>query len=243
MANSRTFQFYGQAYGSTPVSIIATIGGTEVYSGEIPTVNQPWVPPGAIPTDQTILFLIENSTLLNTDYSGSVPMTVTVSGGEGVLFGAINCNWQLGANPIWTEAEATQLLELGGPGLPYRITNIDIRSAKASPAFTTDETNFLVNADLSIVSTQNEFNAMVYEHGVDTAIQLSDNFYSCYNGTPTNSEGTPDTRSSVQIDGVTQVPPLPASLGTWNWYVPAGSTISYNFNISSIPFGSIFALR
>jgi hypothetical protein len=52
-----------------------------------------------------------------------------------------------------------------------------------------------------------------------------------YHGTPTNSEGTPDSRSSVQINGVTQVPPLPASTGTWIWEIANGSNLSCNLNI------------
>ena len=55
-------------------------------------------------------------------------------------------------------------------------------------------------------------------------------FSMCFYGTPTNSEGTPDDRSSVQINGVTQVPPLEPSLGQWTWLVTAGSTLECNFN-------------
>jgi hypothetical protein len=56
-------------------------------------------------------------------------------------------------------------------------------------------------------------------------------FTQCYYGTPANGEGTPDPRSSVQIDGVTQVPPLPPSSGCWTWAVNQGSTLSHNLNI------------
>ena len=52
-----------------------------------------------------------------------------------------------------------------------------------------------------------------------------------YHGTPTNSEGTPDPRSSVQINGVDQVPPLPVSAGVWTWQVDNGSNLSCNLNI------------
>jgi hypothetical protein len=52
-----------------------------------------------------------------------------------------------------------------------------------------------------------------------------------YYGSPTNSEGTPDPRSSVQINSVTQVPPFTASDGCWVWAVPNGSNLSCNLNI------------
>ena len=57
-------------------------------------------------------------------------------------------------------------------------------------------------------------------------------FLSCFNGAPANSEGTQDPRSSVQIDGITQVPPLVPSLGCWTWGVAQGSTLSHNLNIA-----------
>jgi hypothetical protein len=57
-------------------------------------------------------------------------------------------------------------------------------------------------------------------------------FLGCFNGTPTNSEGTPDPRSSVTLDAVVQVPPLPLSKSTWTWVVPQGSTLGHNLNIS-----------
>ena len=57
-------------------------------------------------------------------------------------------------------------------------------------------------------------------------------FVGCFNGTPANSEGTPDPRSSVLIDGIAQVPPADPSLGCWTWRVPQGSTLSHNLNIS-----------
>ena len=58
-------------------------------------------------------------------------------------------------------------------------------------------------------------------------------FSQCFNGTPTNSESTEDSRSSVQINGVPQTPPRDSnSSGQWTWLVEAGSTIEYNFNVS-----------
>ena len=57
-------------------------------------------------------------------------------------------------------------------------------------------------------------------------------FLSCFTGTPTNSEGTLDSRSSVQINGIAQVPPLTPSSGQWAWQVDAGSTLECNFNVS-----------
>lgn len=165
MAENRTFQFYGVGYGSSPVSVTASINSTQIFSGAVPTVDQPVNPqPTPLPSDQVVLFTLPDSAVLNTDFAGSLPMTITVTGGSGVLFGDIFSNYFIG-----------------------------------DPA---------AGAGLGNTYGQN------------------------YTGNPINSESTPDPRSSVQIDGVTQVPPLPTSLGVWNWYIPANSTFTYNWNIS-----------
>ena len=169
MAANRTFQFYGIGYGTSNVSITANVNSTTVYSGTIPTTDRPITPPTyPTPEDQVILFTIPDSALLNTDFSGSLPMTVTVTGDEGAAayFGWINSNYYFG--------------------------NVQI----------------------------------------DPNVGSADHYSSCYDGNPTNSEGTADPRSSVKINGVTQVPPSPVSLGCWNWYIPTGGTLTYNWNIS-----------
>lgn len=167
MAQNRTFQFYGQGYGSTPVSITARINNTLVFSGEIPTVDLPVNPQPAPPlSEQPVIVTIPDSAALNTDFAGSLPMTITVAGGTGVIFGEIFANYYQG-------------------------------------------------------NLQTDPNA-----GISTG------FAQCYIGNPVNSEGTPDTRSSVQINGVTQVPPLDKSVGCWNWFLQPGDTMTYNWNIS-----------
>ena len=168
MAANRTFQFYGIGYGNTPVTVTAQVNSTEIFSGEIATIDQP-IDPVPYPTPEiantTVLFSLTDSALLNTDFAGSLPMTVVVTGGEGALFCQIKSNYYQG-NTQTTPAAGT----LSG-------------------------------------------------------------FAQCYYGTPTNSEGTPDPRSSVAINGVQQVPPLDPSPGCWTWVIPSGSTMTYNWNI------------
>jgi len=168
MAANRTFQFCGIGYGNTPVTVTARVNSTEIFSGEIATIDQP-INPVPYPTPEiantTVLFSLADSALLNTDFAGSLPMTVVVTGGEGILLSEIQSNYYQG--------------------------------------------NVQVNPNAGTVG----------------------NFAQCYNGTPTNSEGTPDPRSSVAIDGIQQVPPLEPSPGCWVWLIPAGSTMTYNWNI------------
>jgi len=96
MAQPRTFQFYGLAYGNSPVTITASINSTQIFSGPVTTVDQPL--PDACPDQsiQTVLFTIDNSAALNTDFSGSLPMTLVVSGGDGVWVEQIDCNYYRG---------------------------------------------------------------------------------------------------------------------------------------------------
>lgn len=167
MAQNRTFKFYGLGYGATPITVTATINSTQVFSGEIPTADvETPVQPTPSPVEQDVLFSIDNSALLNTDFAGILPMTIVVTGGTGVVFGEVLSNYYQG--------------------------------------------NLI--ADPSA--------------GTSTGYNL------CYNGNPVNSESTQDPRSSVAINGVTQVPPVPVSTGCWNWYITNGSTMTYNWNIS-----------
>jgi hypothetical protein len=176
MAANRTFQFYGIGYGNTPVTVTARVNSTEIFSGEIATIDQP-INPVPYPTPEiantTVLFSLADSALLNTDFAGSLPMTVVVSGGEGALFGAIDSNYYQG--------------------------------------------NVQTNPNAGTVG----------------------NFTISYNGTPTNSESTIDSRSSVAIDGIQQVPPLEKSTGCWIWLIPTGSTMTYNWNISLGQVGNV----
>jgi len=165
MAANRTFQFYGIGCGNTTVTITARVNSTQIFSGTVPTQEIPLIGNQPI-VYESILFTVADSALLNTDFSGSLPMTVEVSGGDGVLLGPVFSNY--------------------------------------------------------------------YEGNVtfDPNAGTVDHFNYCYFGEPPNSEATGDTRSSVKINNVQQVPPLEPSAGTWIWAVSSGDTISYNWNIA-----------
>jgi len=76
MAN-RTVQFRGFAVGTTPTTVTATYNGSQIFSGEIPTLTSP-IPP-ADPSDMDTvptMFTME----LPMDASGTVPMTIISQG-------------------------------------------------------------------------------------------------------------------------------------------------------------------
>lgn len=76
MAN-RTVQFRGFGLGTSPTTVTATYNGSQIFSGEIPTLATP-VPPGdpsdlgTVPT----MFTME----LPMNASGNVPMTIISQG-------------------------------------------------------------------------------------------------------------------------------------------------------------------
>lgn len=74
---TRTFKQYGQAYGGTQASIVATIDGVEVYSGNVPTVDE------LLPTfpQPDVQFGEEMFSWTNTvDFAGTQTMTIAVTG-------------------------------------------------------------------------------------------------------------------------------------------------------------------
>jgi hypothetical protein len=232
---NRTLQFYGCAYGNSNVSLNATINGSVVFSGEIPTVDS------QISNNDTLLFSLENSVLFPTNWQGSLPMSITVTGGNGVIFTDINSNYMrssilaqqivmenssIEGNVLTvgtvTGGTVTANITLSGTGV---LGNTSIQSGSGSTWTVGTWPDPSVGQSVPSTTITSELYATI--PGNATA------YASCYrNGTPTNSENTIDPRSSVTIDGVSQVPPLAPSKGTWTWYVPTGSTISYNLNVS-----------
>ena len=100
MAANRTFQFRGIGYGDSPVTVTASVNSTQIFSGTITTLpgNPPEPGNDETPTVayDTVAFTLDNSALLNTDFAGSVPMTIEISGGNAVIFTEILSNYYSG---------------------------------------------------------------------------------------------------------------------------------------------------
>jgi len=167
MATKRNLQFYGFAYGDTPVTLDVKINGQQVFLSTVTTIagDLPQTT-GNITFDQ-VLFEVNDTNLFPIGFSGHYDHSVEVSGGNGVLLGPVCSNYM-----------------------------------KYKP----DTTAIAGNAT---------------------------GFLNVYDKSPANSEGTPDVRSSVTINGIAQVPPCDISTGTWTWQVDSGSNLSCNLNIST----------
>jgi len=228
MAN-RTIQFCGYAYGAVPVQLNAHINGQTVFSGTVDTLNEA-IP--AFPVDMTsapVLFSVTESALFPTTFSGSYPMTISVATGNGILLGATNSNYM---------GNKTNAVEFSGS---ISGTTLNVSSVTSGEILIGQNIyNNVITKGTKIVSGNGsvwEVNTsqITSEATINGSIVVPGTvnvFHTSYNGTPTNSESTPDSRSSVQINGVTQVPPLVTSLGQWTWEVAAGSTLECNFNVS-----------
>jgi hypothetical protein len=77
-----TITFYGQGYGSTPVTVTATFDGTQIFTGAIATQTTE----DLARANQTALFTVDT---VDKKGSSQKNMTVTVSGGTGAIFGNI----------------------------------------------------------------------------------------------------------------------------------------------------------
>ena len=88
---TRTLQFFGQAYGNTPVTLVASINGAELFNGPVSTIVGP-VPLGLDLSDQVLLFTVPFPG--DEEGRGSFPMTVAVNGGDSAILGIIKANYE-----------------------------------------------------------------------------------------------------------------------------------------------------
>ena len=229
MAN-RTIQFCGYAYGNVPVQLNAHINGQTVFSGTVDTLNE-LMPLNPDMSAAPPLFSVESSELFPTTFSGSYPMTVSVATGYGVQLCQTNSNYM--ATPV----DAVEFSgSISGTTLTVSsVTSGEILSGQNIQGSGVTENTKIISGNGSIweVNTSQIVSETTI-NGVKFASSSPDVFVMCYHGTPPNSEGTEDSRSSVQINGVPQTPErTPVWYGQWTWTVDTGSTLECNFNISA----------
>lgn len=232
MATNRTLQFIGRAYGDTPVTITASINNTVVFNSAVETLNQNIPLPDAIDFSEVpVLFSVDNSELFPTDFSGNYPMTLTVNGGYGITVGPVLSNYtsslELDATLEQSSIEGTTLT-IGSvtsgtvsPGLV--LTSSSANLVPGTTIVSGSGSTWTVNNSQSIPATT------ITGHKIISGNATG--FVNCFSGTPANSEGTPDCRSRVTIDGATQVPPNPPSKGTWTWIIKSEQLLACDFNV------------
>lgn len=227
MAN-RTIRFHGYAYGDVPVQINAHINGELVFSGAVATLTQPMPYPSIDISDAPALFSVADSALYPTSYSGAYPMTVSVATGYGILLESVTCNYM----------SQFDLVDFTGSISGTTLTVNAVASGEVKVGQYISGTGVTAGTQIVsgsgstwVVSVSQTVSETLIAGGITTA-GTADVFEMAFNGTPANSEGTPDSRSSVQINGVQQVPPALTSKGQWTWAVDSGSTLECNLNVS-----------
>ena len=115
---TRNFKQCGQAYGATPVSITATIDGTVVYTGSVPTLNTP-VPSLPANVASPEIFTWTNTTT----FSGTQSYSIAVTGSPLLLdFTAAD---QFSANDA-AQFYGFYSCEIGGVTVADPFTNVSI---------------------------------------------------------------------------------------------------------------------
>jgi hypothetical protein len=237
---NRTLQFLGLAYGNSAVTITATIDNVVVYNNTVATLNEPLVDDGTHWTTTNQLFTVENSDQFPIEFAGSRTMSVSVTGGEGIILAHVLSNYMEPLVPI-PIISIMHNASISGTALTFDSVTGNVtagmklygsnsagyagRVAENTIIVSGSENNWIVNNSQTVDNIT--INGVVLEPGNATT------FVNCYNSTPTNSEGTRDCRSSVVIDGVAQVPDIVAkSQGIWTWQVNNGSTLVCDLNVS-----------
>jgi hypothetical protein len=234
---NRTIQFHGYAYGSEPVQLNAHINGQLVFGGAVNTIDQPMPGPDLDMTNAPVLFSVENSSLFPTDFGGSYPLTISIATGSGVALCSVSSNYipvEQGDTPRFigtidgTTLTVSSYISTTNRIMPGMVLSTDTNPDVVPGTTIISGSDMIWTVDTSQTVAESEMGAVILipTPGNDTT------FGYCFQTGPTNSENTKDCFSSVFIDGVQQVPPLPTSTGVWQWQLLQGSTLSCNLNVS-----------
>jgi hypothetical protein len=211
MAN-RIVQLLGQGFGAEPAQIAVTANGNTVFTGAIPTIDQPVaeLPNRNITNDVVVLCSFE----IDQSFTGTMPMTCQVTAGS-VIFAEIYANYSSVPNPVYTQEQLTILWN------PASIQTdcVAIYVQVANPALSQQDINILLDK----TSTQEEKNAILAQHNCALTVSSGpDEFSSIYQADP---------RSSISINNIPQTPDYNEFNGTWWWTIGEGSTLSYLLNV------------
>jgi hypothetical protein len=92
---TRTAKIFGQGFGPEPAEITVTLAGSTIYTGEVPTLDQPVY---SLPNPELSNSVVELCSFeIGMDDTGTLPMTCTVLSGT-VIFAQILANYCVIAN-------------------------------------------------------------------------------------------------------------------------------------------------
>lgn len=181
MAYNRSLRFYGIGVGSTPVEITAKFNGVEVYSGPVPTVSTAVFSAASLWDINEIMFTIEDSAEYNTNFSGVVPMSISVTAGNMVVFNDIKANyWGTVPNPAFTPE---QYVILDNPAVTVAEAAPILISA-ANPPFSAEEETLLITLLEAFPDRSEELNNLREAHNVAYSVHSPDSWEDCMDPVP-----------------------------------------------------------
>jgi hypothetical protein len=215
---NRTYQFFGQGFGTDPVSVDVALNGNPVYSGTVPTVDQPFSDNWYSPDLYRVLFTIESPV----EFAGTLPISVSVNSGSGLKLAFTLANYCWVKNPVFTPAQGFTQAQFEALNNNIRSTeSLNIFTALANPPFTQEEIDKLTNPE----TTQFEFNPLLISHNVSPYVPGGpDNFKNSF-------VAMADPRTNVTLDGVPIQPPNPRPPeqgGMWTWSIYPGSVLTFD---------------
>jgi hypothetical protein len=212
MAN-RTIKFTGQGYGESPVSVTATVDGTTVFSGTVPTTTG-WVK--TLTADQVDLFSFE----LPIEFEGTKDVSLAVTG-DNLYIAAVYANFVAVNNPIYSEAEMLTLQSTS-----ERAEKNDIYFVKANPPLTDEEKAIL---ETSGPTAKAQRRAIYPAHNLVLRISGGADSFS----EPLDSS---NVLTDITVNGTAV--PAPSSnpgdpVGQWGFEVPGGGSVTCKLNIKA----------
>lgn len=216
--SNRTIKFYGRAYSTEPVAMTINCNGATVFSGEVPTVilKPGQRAPVPVPNMNKDIDTVELCSFdIAKSVTGLVPMTIEATAGS-ILLGEVSSNYMTILNPVYS---VDQRAKLSLPTTPDS-EKLAIYDAVAVPPLSLAEKTTLL--DPTALDTDKD--AILSAHGCDIMVPTGATF------APTQYE----VKHNVAIDGVPQpVDTIDFTGGTWWWMLPAGSTLTCNFEVPS----------
>lgn len=215
---NRTIQIIGQGFGSTPATVVATLDGATVFSGQISTLAQPVpvLPDSSITiANAVVLFTFE----VPTTFTGSKPLTIEMTNGS-LIFGAVDANYI--TTTEWNPAFSAEQLAIAENPLSTVTQVTECQIAIANPPFTSEQQATL------LASTQvNQYENLLSTHNALTRVTIAPSVDSY-------GQYASDPRTNITIDGQPQsadpyayTPPL---TGPWFWVVNSGSVFACDIN-------------
>jgi hypothetical protein len=204
--------FYGYGYGSTPANVTVTLNSAEIFSGEIPTLDQESI--YLHPDEQVVIFTAQ----IPMDFAGNANVVVTANNGY-VHNDYVSVNYAIIPNPEYT---SEQLAILADPATTQS-EQVAIYATVAEPPFTAEELAFLELTNPEDRLAQRD---LVVAHGAAAYISSGSEVFSV------PSAG--DYRPVVYVDGVEQLIPQPRLYaGVYSWGVNSGSVFFGNVVVSA----------